>query len=136
MRMIFVALAAVVMTGCVAMGTQIKEQQLTKLEKGKTTVQEVVASFGPPTTNTLNSNGSRTLMYTYIEAQSRPETFIPFIGGFIGGADSRSNMVTLQFNTAGVLLDYSSSTSTMGTGIGISSGTTFDRVEEQPKQAK
>ena len=135
MRMILAVLAAVD-DGLRAMGTQIKEQQLTKLEKGRTTMHEVVASFGQPTTNTLNSNGSRTLAYTYIESQTRPETFIPFIGGFIGGADSRSNMVTLQFNTAGVLLDYSSSTSTMGTGIGISSGTTFDRVEEQPKQAK
>ena len=122
--------------GCVAMGTQIQEKQLSKLEKGKTTMQEVVANLGQPSTNTYNSDGTRTIAYMYMEAQTRPETFIPFIGGLIGGADSRSNVVTLRFDKNGTLLDYSSSTSSVGTGMGISSGTTFDRVEDQPKQAK
>ena len=135
MRQIALLIVAVFLAGCVATGTQVHEQQLAKLEKGKTTIQEVVSSFGQPSTKTLNSNGTRTIVYMYVEAQARPETFIPFIGGFVGGADSRSNMVTLQFDRAGILVDYSSSTTTMGTGYGAASGTRFDRVEEQPKQS-
>lgn len=136
MRRFFLLVTLMILTGCVAMGTQVKEQQLSTLEKGKTTMQDVVSSFGPPSTNTLNSNGTRTLVYIYTEAQARPETFIPFIGGLVGGADSRSNIVTLQFNNGGVLVDYSSSTSSIGTGMGITSGTTFDRVKDQPKQSE
>ena len=136
MKRMIAALATIAMMGCVAMGTQVQEKQLSKLEKGKTTMQEVVASLGQPSTNTYNSDGTRTIAYMYMEAQTRPETFIPFIGGLIGGADSRSNVVTLRFDKNGTLLDYSSLTSSMGTGMGISSGTTFDRIEDQPKQAK
>lgn len=128
-------LGIILLAGCVATGTQVREDQLSKLEKGKTRIQDVVSNFGPPSTNTLNSDGSRTIVYMYIEAQARPETFIPFIGGFVGGADSRSNLVTLKFDGAGMLVDYSSSTTAVGTGYGAASGTKFDRVEEQPKQS-
>jgi len=135
MKRIALLMVAALTAGCVATGTQVREDQLAKLEKGKTRIQEIVSSFGQPSTNTLHSDGSRTVVYMYVEAQARPETFIPFIGGLVGGADSRSNMVTLKFDRDGILLDYSSSTTAMGTGYGASSGTKFDRVEEQPKQS-
>lgn len=136
MKQIAFVILAAMLVGCVATGTQVREDQLAKLEKGKTRIQDVVSTFGQPSSSTLNSDGSRIIVYMYVEAQARPETFIPFIGGLVGGADSRSNMVTLKFDRTGVLVDYSSSTTAMGTGYGASSGTTFDRVEEQPKQSK
>lgn len=123
------------LVGCAASGIRITEDQLVVLQKGKTTVEDVHRAFGRPTSSTVTASGDRMFAYMYVEAQARPETFIPIVGGFIGGADSRSTMVTMRFDSAGVLQDFSSTTSEMGMGTGFASGTTFGRVD-QPKREK
>ena len=124
------------LAGCAASGTQIKQDQLTQLQKGKTTYSQVISEFGEPQNQTMMSDGSRVVIYSYAQVQTRPETFIPFVGAFVGGADTKTNSVTFTFNSDGTLKDYSSSTGTMGTGMGLASGTgPSGRVEDQPKQA-
>ncbi len=128
-----VAIVILQLVACAASGVRINEDQLTVLQKGKTTLEDVHRAFGRPTSSTISSSGDRMVSYMYFEIQTRPETFIPIVGGFIGGADSRTTMVTLRFDSTGVLQDFSSTTSEMGTGAGLASGTAFDRVE-QPKR--
>ena len=123
--------------GCAATGVEVKQESLTELKKGETTIPEVVSKFGEPTTKTLNMDGTQTLMYAYYQSTVRPETFIPYIGGLVGGADTKVNSVILMFDKNGVLENFSASESKYGTGTGLASGTTIneDRTE-QPQKAE
>jgi outer membrane protein assembly factor BamE (lipoprotein component of BamABCDE complex) len=123
------------LSACAASGVQVKEEQLQQFQTGKTTYQEVTSALGAPNFNMINADGTRTIMYTYAEAQVRPETFIPYIGPFVGGTDMRTNNVTLMFDQNGVLQNFTAAEGQTGTGMGIASGTTVDRVEDQPQQA-
>jgi hypothetical protein len=123
------------LAACAATGVQIKEEQLARLEKGKTTVAEAVTILGQPTGNMLMSNGERMLTYTYAEYKTRAATFIPYVGPFVGGSDTRTNSAVLRFSKDGVLRDYSANTHQFGTGLGAASGTGPDQVEQQPRQA-
>lgn len=135
MKTILILFAALLLSACVSVGVQVKEDQLKTFEKGKTTVADVKAVLGEPNMTALQSDGSRSLMYVYTQAQPRPASFIPIVGAFVGGADSRSNTVTLNFDHAGVLLDYSSMESKFGSGTGFAAGTPMPQTD-QPKQAK
>lgn len=130
------SLLLILLTGCAASGTQVTENQLSFLEPGKTSIQDAVATLGQPNMNMRNPDGTRTIAYIYSEAAARPETFIPIVGAFVGGMDIRSNMVMLQFDRSGKLMSHSASSSAIGTGTNLSSGTTSNRIDGQPKQAK
>lgn len=121
-------------TGCVSVGTQVKLDQLSGFSKGITTYSEVVAKLGTPNTVSTQSNGKRIAAYTYIHSQPRPETFIPFIGGFIGGADSKFNIAQFVFDQEGKMIEYSISESNYGSGMGLAAGTYQER-NDQPKEA-
>lgn len=127
---------AVFLSACASTGVLLSEDQISSLQKGKTTYSEAVDRLGRPTNMTRTSDGRRIVSYIYSEAQSRPESFIPIIGAFVGGVDARSSVVTLQFGADNVLEDFTVSQSEMGTGLGAASGTTFDRVDDQPRQAE
>jgi hypothetical protein len=121
--------------GCASTGVQVNEDQLRTFEKGKTTVADVTAVLGQPTTSSLQSDGSRMLIYSYAQAQARPASFIPIVGAFVGGTDARSNVVMFRFDAKGVLMDYSSTSSTYGTGTGMAAGAPMPQTD-QPRQAK
>lgn len=137
MRISIIAIGlVVVLSGCAASGVQVKEEQLAAFEKGKTTMQEVVAALGAPTGNTLMPDGSRMISYTYAQAQARPATFIPIVGAFVGGVDARSNSVMLTFDQQGILKTTMSSSHQQGTGTGFAAGTGLQSpVEQQPRRA-
>jgi outer membrane protein assembly factor BamE (lipoprotein component of BamABCDE complex) len=127
---------ALAVSGCVSTGVQVDENALTSFQKGKTTVNEVIARLGQPTSNILMNTGQRIISYTYIQAQARPESFIPIIGPLVGGADSRFSNVALTFDRNGVLESYSSSQSQFGSATGAASGATpDDRVQDQPRKS-
>ena len=131
------ALPAISLSACVAGGTQVKESQLSQFHKGKTTIREVVDALGDPNTNSLLPDGSRMLCYAYVQAAARPETFIPIVGAFVGGADSRSNTTCFQFAENGILKGYTSTSSKFGSGSNLASGVHGDtRTPNEPKQAK
>ncbi|MFD2234830.1 hypothetical protein [Phaeospirillum tilakii] len=136
MRRAIAAISVVALAGCAASGVQVKEEQLAQFEPGKTTVQDVVASIGKPSNQMLLPDGSRVLVYSYAQVQTRPETFIPIVGAFVGGADMKTNSATLTFDRAGLLKTVSASSGATGTGMGLSSGASApDRVPDQPRQA-
>jgi hypothetical protein len=103
-----VGLAGLV-AGCVSTGVKVSEQQATSFEVGKATYQEVVAKLGEPTTNTLSSDGTRVIAYSFSAAMTRPESFIPYIGGLVGGVNTRSSQVAFYFDAKGILLRTESS---------------------------
>ena len=125
------ALVVLMLAGCVSAGTPIDPAKLATLERGRTTLTEAQAALGPPNGVSVLSDGSRVLVYTYVHAQARPETFIPYIGAFIGGADTQSQSVALIFGPDGLLRSGSSH----GTQVGASMGLAAERsvtVAPQP----
>lgn len=129
------AMIVLVLTGCVSVGTQVKLDQLSGFTKGSTTYSDVITRLGQPNTVSTKSNGARSATYTYIHSQARPETYIPFIGGFIGGSDSTMNTAEFIFDKEDKLLEYSLSESNYGLGTGFAAGTYRDRTPNQPKEA-
>lgn len=95
------------LTGCVSVGTKIDQSRVQQLQKGTTTYTEAVASLGPPTAVTVTNEGKKIAVYSYAQAQARPESFVPLVGPFIGGADAKSSMVMLTFDANGVLQEIS-----------------------------
>ena len=136
-RTLFVLLPlARALSCCTSTGVQVNERALTSFEKGKTTINDVFARLGQPTSNILLNTGQRIVGYTYVQAQARPESFIPIIGPLVGGADSRFSNVSLTFDRNGVLESYSSTQSQFGTSTGVASGATpSDRVRDQPRRS-
>jgi len=129
-----VALISAVLAGCAASGAKVSEQQLAQLKVGETTWGDMVAVLGQPTSSSFTSQGTRMAMYSYAQVSTRPETFIPFVGAFVGGADVKSNGVALMFGKDGKLASYSGHSSALGTGMGAASGVAPERTEAQPRQ--
>ncbi|MFP1891631.1 hypothetical protein ACLEEJ_05045 [Lonsdalea quercina] len=51
--------------GCAYVGKNFDESKLAGVEKGKTTKQDLITSFGKPTTLTVDSEGNELLMWSY-----------------------------------------------------------------------
>jgi hypothetical protein len=134
MKSRFIAMAcAVSLCGCMASGVQVDQKAVSKFEKGKTTISEVEVALGAPTNSTISSDGTQTIMYNYMQMQVRPETFIPYVGAFVGGADTKNSFAMFTFDDRGVLIRYTASSGQMGVGEGLESNTKMgDRVAVKP----
>lgn len=80
------------------------------------------------------ADGTSMVIYSHYEAKVRPETFIPLVGAFVGGSDATSNTATLRFDASDKLIDTSSSSSTFGTGMGLSAGKIEPTTLDQPRK--
>lgn len=119
MKKILTFIATAVLAGCASSGVQVTDDQLAQFHEGQTTRQEVIAVLGQPTMTMRNADGTTTLMYTYAEARTRPTTFVPIVGLFAGGVDTRSSNVMMMFGKDGILTTYSSSAGQTGTAAGV-----------------
>lgn len=122
------------LAACAATGVKVTDEQLSALKVGESTEAQVVQQFGNPTMRMRLQDGTTMVMYSYHEHVTRPETFIPIVGGLVGGADMRSNSVTLRFGRDGKLLTTSSSQMAFGTGLGAAAGAVNTQPTQQPRQ--
>jgi hypothetical protein len=125
-----------VLAACVSSGVRVDEENLAAFEKGTTTYSEVITRLGQPTTNALMPDGRRMLMYTWVQARARPQNFIPIVGAFMGGADSRSSSVVIWINAVGKLEGYSASQSQYGIGRGLEAGANPGPIADQPRTVR
>jgi hypothetical protein len=130
-NLVAAVLVALLLSACASTGVKVSEQDAQSFVVGKSTYGDVIAKLGDPTTTTLNSDGTRVAAYNYSAMQERPESFVPYIGGLIGGADMKSNSVTFTFDKKNVLLAMSSSQSQQGMGENLSAGTPVPRSAPQ-----
>ena len=125
--------AIVLLAGCASAGVRVQESQLAQFHPGQTTYSEVVKALGPPSTSTLSSTGERMIVYSFFHYQTRPESFIPYVGPFVGGADTSNSNVVLVFDQHSILQRYDSSAGGMGVSTGILSGAKpEDRIQVRP----
>ncbi|WP_153012897.1 hypothetical protein [Pseudacidovorax intermedius] len=133
MRLLIAALAAAALAGCAASGVRVTDDQVAHFQRGVTTKAEVLQALGKPTMQMRMGDGTSMVIYSFAEVAVRPATFIPVVGAFAGGADSRSNTMTLRFDAAERLVDTTSSATETGTGRGASAGPVAP-VSDQPRR--
>ena len=113
---------ALTLAGCAASGVQVSEQQAQSFEVGRATYADVVATLGPPTIVSTQSNGNRIAVYSYAAVQSRPQNFIPYIGPLVSGYDTKSSAVSFTFDGRGMLANMTSTQTGIGTGANLAAG--------------
>lgn len=133
MKPVILLICTMLLAGCVTAGVKVNEANLARFEKGRTTYGQILTGLGIPTTNTLLPDGRRMLMYTWVDARARPQNFIPLIGPFVGGADSRSSSVIIWIARDGTLDTYSASQSEYGIGRGLDAGPNPGSIPDQPR---
>jgi outer membrane protein assembly factor BamE (lipoprotein component of BamABCDE complex) len=122
MKAVLVVAAALTLSACFATGKKVTQEQVSQFQKGKTTYQEVISRLGEPTHSTLLSDGSRSISYTYAQSQASAASFIPYIGGLVGGRESEHSSVSMRFDQNGILADYAATSGKTSTGTGLLSG--------------
>lgn len=132
-KLVVVAAGVLVICGCVASGVIINEQQVQSFKRGETTEGQIIAALGAPTSRS-NINGVRSISYTGVYAQARPASFIPYIGGLVGGSDVRHSSYTFTFDSSGKLTNLISTEGATGTGQGFAAGGSMPQTEAQPRQ--
>ena len=118
MKVALVLSLVITLAGCMSTGVEVRQDQTASFKTGSTTTQDVVSRLGAPTSRTSLPDGSSMLVYSFAAAQARPASFIPIVGMFAGGADSRSSMVMFQFAPDGTLKSTTRSDSAMGSRMG------------------
>lgn len=91
------------LVGCVSTDQVIKPEDISDFKLGVTTLQQVVARLGTPSSKSRLPDGSTFLVYAFTEPQSAATQWMPVIAPFVGGANPRSSSISFQFGTDGIL---------------------------------
>jgi outer membrane protein assembly factor BamE (lipoprotein component of BamABCDE complex) len=125
------------LSGCASVGRKIDQSSADKIEKGKTTKQEVITLLGSPDRITRRANGDTMFSYKYARATAKPATFIPIFGPLVGGANVQHQFFIVLFGADGVVKDYISSQGSTETDRGFATGSRPAIPEvEQDKRPK
>jgi hypothetical protein len=135
MRKIVFLGASLLLGACAAAGTQVTSRDVAHFKPGMASEQDVEDALGAPNISTSDARG-HTICYQYMEMAVRPETFIPLVGAFAGGADSRTTTTCLRFDPRGILRDTWSSATQTGAGTGIEAGGSTGRVKNEPRKSQ
>lgn len=112
------ALATVASFSCAVHGNKsITDPKIVaQVEKGKSTKADVKKVLGEPATVDFSDTGLEKWIYVYTKAQVRGTTFIPFAGNFVGGTDTKTDTLTVQFDKEGVVMNVGGGHTTGGGG--------------------
>jgi len=125
----------VALAGCMSTGVEVSQDQTSSFRTGSTTASDVVTHLGAPTSRSTMPDGSQVMVYSFAASQVHAASFIPIVGAFVGGADTRSSMVMFQFAPDGTLKATTRSDSAMGSRMGTVT-TNADMSTAQPVAAK
>ena len=101
MKIVCALLLAVLIAGCSSVGTPIAQEKVNQIRIGVTTEPDLFLLFGPPSTKTLDPSGTIVLTWVYSSASTKPETFVPLAGPFMGGYDTHLQQLTVLINRKG-----------------------------------
>jgi hypothetical protein len=116
-------LCGALLAGCVSAGVEVRPEQMANFRHGVTTLQDVVTALGPASVETPLDDGSTLLVYSYVTSRPHPESYIPFIGSLLGGADTHSSAAVFLFDPRGILKSANTTASNVGTGVSSGSHT-------------
>jgi hypothetical protein len=110
------------LVGCAASGVKVSEQQAESFKVGTSTYDDVVKTFGAPTSTTLNPDGTRIAAYDYTSIRSQPQNFIPIINRLAAGYDKETSSVTFTFDRGGILTGTTSTQGGAAAGANLAAG--------------
>jgi len=116
-RLILGLLCSATLAGCVSAGVEVKPEEMANFRNGVTTLQDVTSALGAASVETTLDDGSTLLVYTYVTSRPHPETYLPFIGSLVGGADTHSSAAVFLFDSHGLLKSANTTSSNVGTGV-------------------
>jgi outer membrane protein assembly factor BamE (lipoprotein component of BamABCDE complex) len=99
MKTCLIAAMSLILTACAGSSPRIDPARLSELQKGQTTVAEIVRQFGRPGILSKNPDGTQWALYVHSDGQS-VTTMVPLL------ATAPVDSVTFYFDTNGVLTDY------------------------------
>jgi outer membrane protein assembly factor BamE (lipoprotein component of BamABCDE complex) len=100
------ALLVLGIAGCSSVGKPIAKEKISQIQVGVTTEAELIKMFGIPSTKTLDPSGNVVLSWVYSRAETKPETFIPVAGAFVGGVNTRLQQLTVLIGKKGRVERY------------------------------
>ena len=102
--------AGVLLCGCVSVGHQLDQAKVDQIKKGVTTREQVLALVGQPDQITKDGDGIVTFQYMYVHSSATAATYIPIAGAFVGGANTKTQTLSLTFGTNDVVSSLMNST--------------------------
>jgi hypothetical protein len=103
--------ALVLLAGCMSSGTKVSDQQARSFAPGTTTMSDVTAALGRPSTRSTAIDGQMVLGYSHTSAYATPATYVPIVGLLAGGSRGASETTIFMFDRNGVLTHVTTSSS-------------------------
>ena len=107
---------ALLVAGCASAGNKVLKNEsaksvAAKIEKGRSTKDDVRAMFGDPMTTSFTDSGNEIWKYEFTKTHAKATNFIPFVSLFKSGAKGKKKELVVFFDKNGVVKNYSMSTS-------------------------
>jgi outer membrane protein assembly factor BamE (lipoprotein component of BamABCDE complex) len=128
-------LFAMLSPSCVSMGRKLDQEAVNRIHEGRTTRAEVVAWLGSPD-QTTRFGEMTTFQYHFVRASAKPEGFIPIVGAFAGGVNTQNQMVSVTFDSRGIVRQIMSTGGGTEIGVGLSAGSKAKVDVEGTKRPK
>jgi outer membrane protein assembly factor BamE (lipoprotein component of BamABCDE complex) len=97
----------VLITACTAThGSKVDPEQVAQIKEGTTTEAEIREWFGKPYLTSTESDGDKMLQYTYGKASNSKESYIPYVGAFMGTSKAEYETLAVEINKKGVVTSY------------------------------
>ncbi|MEW6304405.1 MAG: outer membrane protein assembly factor BamE [Verrucomicrobiota bacterium] len=135
MKLLAITMLALALAGCASVGRKLDTAKIDQIKKGETTREEIQKWFGSPDQITKDANGNTTYSYMYVRATAKPETYIPLVGAFAGGANVQNQSLMVTFGDDGKVKDMISTYGSTESGTGASAGSKakMDTVEKDKR---
>ncbi len=111
------AAAALLLSGCVSVGTKVDPDVVASFQPGVTTLAEAEAKLGQPNSVSRLPDGSTIISYAFTHAQASGSSYIPIVGAFVGHSDANTVVATLTFDKSGKFVQSTSTTSQASAGM-------------------
>lgn len=95
-RVLVIMALCIALSACASSGRQMEAQSLSQIQVGQTTKDDMLAMFGTPMSQTLDTNGKLVMMWHYVKAQS-----------YVVTTDVKQQMLSVLFDENGVVERYS-----------------------------
>ena len=109
----------VILTACISTGVDVRPEHLANFLPGFSTLEDVTAQLGAPTSVVTLKSGTAILIYSFATSRPHPESYIPFIGPLFSGGEIRSSTVLFEFDENGVLRSQRRTTSSGTSGLSV-----------------
>jgi outer membrane protein assembly factor BamE (lipoprotein component of BamABCDE complex) len=111
MRFLLATVLIVALSGCAQVGDpRLREQTIetvaARVTRGQTTRDQIQEIYGTPYRITNLASGRLVYSYVYSQSAATPESFIPVVGRFVAGSNTDTTVLTIFFNTNGIVDDY------------------------------